>query len=99
MKIKDLYSDSSKWTKAAWARNKKGETTYSFSPTAYCFCLSAAIGVCYAPEERSQISKKIRSYLIEKNPYCLCVYGTIDFNDHSQVKFEDIKKMVEELDI
>lgn len=91
MKVKELLSKKSKWTKGTMARDKKGfEVDYN-DPTAYSFCLVGAIRRCYGVPSSGkvlhQITDKLNISTIHK------------WNDRPDCTFEEVKALVEELDI
>lgn len=98
MKVKELLADESKWTRYAFARDIHGATCDIFNPSAVCFCISGAIARCYyghgeiTPEE---IIAKTRHHLRQKG----ILLSTVDFNDDANTTFEQVKALVEELDI
>lgn len=87
MKIKELLSDESKWTKGAIARDKDGVQTWSGSPNAYQWCLVGAIHKCYS--NSSHIEQILANYFKGSS---IAV-----FNDNAT--FAEIRKVIEELDI
>lgn len=90
MKIKELFLDKSKWTKGALFRNEKGEAV-SMCSKATKYCLAGVIQQCYTNRiERWDIEKKI-----EKEIGCYVV----SWNDDPERTFEEVKELVERLDI
>jgi hypothetical protein len=91
MKIKELLSSPEKWTQGVSARDKNGDIVYATCATATCFCLMGAIEHCYRNENEAElIYKKIRTKVISHISI---------WNDQSYRTFEDVKQLVEELDI
>ncbi len=89
MKLSELLTDESKWTKGAFARTKSGVGLWNgSSPNAVCWCLSGALQVCDA---RSETKQKIREHL------------KIDFipawNDAPERTFDDVKNLLTELNL
>lgn len=102
MKIKELYSDESRWTQHCLTRDITGipivedyegaEATVNH-PKAYCFCLYGAAVKCY-PKRLREMSRLITTTLgLEA--------GTPIYywNDDPKRTFEEIKELVERLDI
>lgn len=89
MKIKELLTDESKWTKNTLARNAVGEEELAHSEFAVSWCLVGAAVKCYS-FGAGDVLNKIRDYI--KSP-------VVDFNNNPQTTFADIRKLVEELDI
>ena len=91
MKIKELLSDSSKWTKRAMARDFNDLTCVAHCDIAIKWCLLGAIVKCYpGGYKRIQILNKI----IDNG-----ISDISGFNDLSSTSFSDIKALVERLDI
>ncbi len=91
MKIKDLYTDESRWTKGAYARNGDGHAVlFSEHDNAYCFCLVGAIYKCY-PDQINEIRKRIGTHLGIELVY--------EWNDNPSRTFAEVKSLVEVLDI
>lgn len=100
MKIKELFNDDSKWCKDALATNIDNDIVDPNSPTATRWCLAGAIFKCYPPERRNEIEQRIRirigmSFNLrsgDKVPISL-------WNDDKDRTFEQIKDLIESLDI
>lgn len=92
MKIKDLYSDESKWTKGAYAKTSEGYFTYSRDGGAVCWCLAgAALKVsCGTQEAFSAIWNKV---------FAEVGMDMVTWNDDPERTFEEVKALVEKLDI
>ncbi len=89
MKIRELLSDASKWTQHYLARKANGTPTSEQDPYAVSWCLVGAVIVCYPQASLSvyeQIEKKTGGEMI-------------DWNNAPERTFEDVRKLVEELDI
>lgn len=95
MKVKDLLIDESKWTKHVLAANKDGGTECYFSRSASCWCLLGAIYKCYAPEDHAKICDKLHEQVIRPSAYA----SISAYNDSPNRTFEEIRRLVEELDI
>lgn len=91
MKIQELLSDESKWTRGEIARGKNGEPIYHHSEDATCWCLYGAALKCYTVgSERTKVLNKISDSI-----------GLISIRYYNDTiaSFQDIRKLVEELDI
>lgn len=93
MKLKELFTDESKWTKGAQARDKEGKPCNIFSSNAVCWSLTGGMTKCYPNFLRfTDVRTKIFNHL-----------GKIEtiqsWSDHILTTFQDIKNLVEELDI
>jgi hypothetical protein len=92
MKVRELLCDESKWTQYANARDGYGLQTSADSPDAVCWCLSGAIDKCYGDCYGN--NHRIWILVLDNLP---SAYGIGYWNDtHS---YEDVKKLVDELDI
>ena len=90
MKIRELLTDESKWTKWKIAIDISGNIVLPDDPTAVCWCLSGAITKCYTEWfDRLRIKSIVQTAINDE-------YVTI-FNDTHE--FEDIKRLVDKLDI
>lgn len=99
MKIKELLTDESKWTRGISARNSIGKPIAFDSPLATCWCLIGAYIKCYPGEvdltNPNSVYQKLIKAVKTKTPFI----GISVFNDHPQTTFADIRKLIEELDI
>lgn len=91
MKVKELLSDSSKWTQGSFAKDKFGEVTKIDSKDATCWCLQGALQLCYGNYSiNPSIYDKVKSEINRSIP---------GWNDTPERTFEDVKQLVETLDI
>ena len=90
MKIKELLSSPDKWCKKSYARKKDGSSTFPFENDAVSFCLWGAIIRCYEINHQQIIKEKIRQEIVRD----IAVW-----NDDCETTFEDVKELVEKLDI
>lgn len=90
MKIKDLLTDESKWTKGADARSEHSNFVMPESAFATCWCLRGLVYKCYEGEEAYSVICKINNKL----DTAICVW-----NDAPERTFAEVKALVEELDI
>lgn len=90
MKIKELFTNETKWTQGAFSRTKNGRLSFANNPNAACFCLSGAVFKCYEAKDHGTIEEKIRKEI-----------GTniVTWNDAPNRTFEEVKALVEKLDI
>jgi hypothetical protein len=60
MKMRELFSDASKWSRGASARNARGLPTEPLEPDARSWCLMGAFRRCYPIfDDRSEIRRAI----------------------------------------
>lgn len=89
MKVRELFSDESKWTQGADARNALGEKVMAEAEDAVCWCLFGAVQKCYGFGNRVPILVGIEQDLK--------VLSLGPWND--SVTFEVVKALVVRLDI
>lgn len=101
MKVLELLTDKTKWTKRAYARNQDGESCSSRHSEAVCWCLSGAINACYPYNDaaRYEAQKKVEAAIAT-----LCGFESADqsipmFNDVIANGFSDIKRVLEIADV
>lgn len=101
MKIKELLSDKSKWTKRSYARNKYNKPVLEDSPNATKFCLLGARNYCYKYNslKRIEIEAKISLTIGLLFPRYLNKTSLIYFNDSKKTTFEMIRTVVETADV
>lgn len=96
MKVRELLSDKSKWTKRWYARTKDGFKTNATSKDAVSFCLLGAIEKCYGTEFFCNLPNDVKGKLYER-------FGSASkpssWNDANERTFEEVKTLVDELDI
>lgn len=98
MKVKDLLYCPEKWLKKSFAKDENGRTCCSSSEAAACWCLTGAILKCYPTDT-----------LEKYNRYCDIIDSVLEYiaphttiavyNDLDSTSFEDIRKLVETLNI
>lgn len=102
MKVSYILSDESKWTKNTLARNSSGLAVPPLDENAVCWCLQGAIiksvqicpGDVYDNQEYNRIQDKVAGYVIKKQE----IWYT-NWNDKVTTSFQDIQKMLKELDL
>jgi hypothetical protein len=99
MKVKELFSDISKWTQLVAARDSKGRCCNPTGCEAVCYCLDGAIAKCYIHDASSheQVIQLVRDKIPMKqiHPH----FRISHWNDEPTTTFADVKRLVEELDI
>ena len=95
MKIRELLSDESKWTQRAPAKTSLGRPVNSDNPEAVCWCIAGAARHCYGDTfETNEILRRVCNKL-EISAFL----GYIDWNDAPDRRFEEVKALVNALDI
>lgn len=96
MKIKDLFKDKSNWTKCANARTKEGKAVCVTSPHAASWCLLGACFKVYGSslEATDKFRHQVNYYLKRER-----TAGVTNWNDAPERTFEEIYKLVNDLDI
>lgn len=92
MKLKELFTDASKWTRRAYARNSRGVPQDYHSPEAVCFCLLGGIYKCY-PTEETQF-KLFNAIKLKTGDVWISTW-----NDAPSRTFDEVKQLVNDLDI
>ena len=90
MKVKELLTDETKWTKRVFARTAGGFRVSPTNKDATCWCLLGAIERCYPGSQYCAIRDKVIGFL--QYPISL-------WNDSPNRTFKDVKNLVTELDI
>lgn len=102
MKIRELLTDESKWTKGKSARNQYGLPISAKHSKACRWCLSGAVEKAYENYvDILRVESKISSNLHAKQRLSggPRSYSIEDWNDRPNRTFEEVKALVEELDI
>jgi hypothetical protein len=94
MTLQELFTDESRWTKDAFARNAKGKARGPLEPDAVRWCLMGALDFCYGPKSRQQATLRRK---IETSPSYHT--GIAQFNDSTETTFADIRKVIEEANV
>ena len=96
MKVYELLSDESKWTKGARARNRYGGELDFGEKGAKCWCLSGAICTCYPSlSKRKIILNKVYEVLYSSGK----IMSITMFNDDPNTTFENVRSLCLQLDI
>lgn len=108
MKVKELFTDESKWCKNVPARDVNGEEIVLWDEKAVCWCLLAAVDLCYGIIAQVTGEVNITGKIVEKlnlhienieYPDEEKFTAITNWNDDPARTFQDIKNLVEELDI
>lgn len=91
MKVRDLLTDESKWTKGVFASTANGRRAAFCESDAVRFCLLGAITRCYPYTERHVAIDRVASQLSGR--------GIAEWNDDKNTTFADVRSLVEKLDI
>ncbi len=93
MKIKELFSSADKWTKEMMARTAEGKWNPVHDSDTTCWSLTGGVMKCYEREGRSdEIYALIKTEVLSRG-----FKSVSSFNEAAS--FEDIKQLVEKLDI
>lgn len=99
MKAHELLSDATKWTKKTYARDEDGVDIDVQDPKACSFCIIGAIQKCYGGFEIVvRLVERVTEKVKEQNKEFKSDY-IVDWNDGEDTTFEDIHKVLKELDI
>lgn len=97
MKLKELFDDESKWTQLALARDKNKNVVIFGSSSADCFCLFGGVMKCYPSKffnTQTRVISLIRGALNVESTLQIT-----QWNDDPNRKFEEVKKLINDLDI
>lgn len=89
MKIQELLTDSTKWTQGEMSLAADGRIISSSSDEAVCWCLLGAMIKCYS--KPLEVMVKVKEYLEVDN--------LAGWNDSPTRTFDDIRKLVTNLDL
>lgn len=95
MKVKDLLTDEKKWIKKYQAVDNFGKDVSIFDTRACKWCLYGAVIKCYGAGDRGFINVYKVLFKIRREIGC----AITTWNDSTERKFDDIKRLVEKLDI
>lgn len=94
MKVKDLLTGPDKWTKGNFACDLDGHRANILTPAAHRFCLIGAVYQCYGLKEAPLVRERIMDRLGKQT-----AGGVVGWNDDEARTFDDVRRLVEELDI
>lgn len=98
MKVRELLSDESKWTKGYYARDKYLHLVSYDDPQAVKFCLMGALDKCY--DDYDQWKEALDRLITAVSEKTGIPYLTLPaFNDHPDTKFSDIQEVLAQADI
>jgi len=100
VKVKELLSDESKWTKGAYAKDENGRYVSCHSSLAVSFCLIGSIERCYGDDDRAYVSvrNQVLEYLNKNVVDSRFSTNIVQFNDRCAT-WNDVKTMIDVLDI
>jgi hypothetical protein len=101
MKAWQLLDSPEKWTQGVFARDKHGWECDWRSEEAVRWCVKGALNCCYlkvgdSASEYCRILDKIYGHLKENDPEFTSL---TDWQDSPQRKFEEIRSVLQELDV
>lgn len=99
MKIRELLTNQSKWTKGAFAKTATGHPTDYDSNDAAKFCLVGAARKCYGRGEEGNAVLRTLIYEIDGRRPFRDAKNVASWNDALGRTFADVKALVERLDI
>lgn len=98
MKIRKLLTDKSQWTQGANARNSSAEPVGLDSADAVCWCLAGALVRCYRNGRRGSALERDMDRHVRQITHG--AYGNfVAWNDAPERTFNDIRQLIEEMDI
>lgn len=97
MKVQDILTDESKWTRGTDARDADGESVDWASPKAVCWCLNGAIQAAYGRGGQAKVAM-VRDILKQRKKIKFS-QGIGPWNDSSRTTFKQVQKLIKELDL
>ena len=93
MKVRELFTDASKWTQGPSAKQSDGTPCSEYSAEACSWCLAGAINKCYddIPTAHKVNIKETLSQTLGMH--------FIDWNEEPNRTFEEVKALVEKADV
>ena len=95
MKVQELLATPEKWTKGAWARDNNGKLVAA--PKGEAWDLEGAIFYCYPGKKAHWYLKLVQGYINKFHKHL--PRDLAEFNDSNEIKFEDIRKIINKLDL
>jgi len=99
LKVRELLSDESKWTKGTYARNSENIRVYATSLEASRWCLVGALRKCYPGfgEDYYEAQRKIENTLGHSIHSFVCYLP--DWNDAPERTFKEVKDLVNKANV
>jgi hypothetical protein len=101
IELSKIFTDESKWTQSAYARDNKGEPVSIFDNDACAFCINGGITrYAYGERKRGQNDNDDSVALTARNRINRAIAdlnmgrGIIGFNDNRERTFEDVVKVL-----
>jgi len=92
MKMRQLFKDESNWNQHSLANNAEGAAVDIDSPAAVSWCLVGGLYKCYMNDMNNL-------YKIWERIDATTGPSAVSWNNHEHRTFQDIRSLVEELDI
>lgn len=99
MKLSELLTDETRWTKRHYARDKFGLPTFFDAENAVCWCLYGAVRKItdHNLAEQSALILSLEKSIDKLYPYTF--YNSfIGFNDNSKTTFEMVKRVIDDVE-
>ncbi len=93
MKVKELLNSPDKWIQGSFGQNAQGESVGSLGDDVVCWCLAGAVNKCYYENATSGQWSEIMGKIQNE------VGNVVKYNDDPRRTFEDIRALIEKLDI
>ena len=98
MKPSDVLKLKKNWVKNSYANRQDGSSCSVESDNAVCWCLVGAIMKCY-PHPKTQVEKRLKASSAMKKLFPGRTNSLLQFNDHKDTKFTDVKKVLKEAEL
>jgi len=97
MKLKELFDKPEKWTQHVSAKDINGFSTEPCSDTAISWCLVGGIVKCYGVGWSYKFGERMISEI--NKTIGISSISISEWNDHKDRTFEDIRALIEKLNI
>jgi hypothetical protein len=101
-KAHEILASQEKWVKNAFAKRKDGSRCNVANHAAFCFCTLGAIYRAYPYSVDQEIYKLADLIVRQKGESFQFTYANeciVNWNDHPETTFAEVKKFLTELDI
>jgi hypothetical protein len=96
IKVKDILTDASKWTRFTDAQDAEGNECDVNDDRAVAFCLSGALRRAYSGQELDAAIKRIEAVI---GPLVAGILSIRGWNDDRRRTFEDVRQVIEKADV
>lgn len=99
MKVRELLSDKSKWSKHHYAQDASGKPTSPHSENAVAWCLVGAIEKCYGMSHSTKSYGAAARALRCAAGELFGAHGLVPWQDRTDVTFGHIQQVLQKADV